>query len=118
MPDTSTLDGPAALARKREIETQLAATRNDPTRAREREQLKAENEALARRLTEIREAQKRENARRNFAGIGSPLHEALVARFSAAMVAELERDALARLWERERRSAERKAAKGNGGANV
>jgi hypothetical protein len=112
LPDVSTLDGPAALARKRELEQQLAATRGDPSRAREREQLRAENEAVSRRLTELKEAQKHENARRNFAGIGSPLHEAIVARFDAETVAALEREALERLAARERRSAERKAKKG------
>jgi hypothetical protein len=114
LPDVSGLDAPTALARQREIERQLAATRNDPSRAAEREQLKAENLAVSKRLSELREAQKLENTRRNFAGIGSPLHEAIVARFDAATVAELERDALARFAEREKRAAERKAAKANG----
>jgi hypothetical protein len=112
LPDVSTLDRTAALARKAELERQLAATRDDPTRAQERERLRAENEAVSRRLAELKEGAKRENARRNFAGIGSPLHEAIVARFDAETVAALEREALERLAARERRSAERKAKKG------
>jgi hypothetical protein len=86
-------------------------TRGDPSRAQERERLRAEDQAVARRLAEIKEATKRENARRNFAGMGSPLHEAIVARFDAETVTELERDAMQRFGERERRSAERKAKK-------
>lgn len=123
LPDVSTLDAAAALARKRELEQQLAATRGDPSRAAERERLRAEDAAVSKRLAEIRETTKRENTRRNFAGIGSPLYEAVVARFDAATVAELERDALARLAEREQRSAERKAKKaaaadGSGGGQA
>ena len=106
VPDVSTLDAPLALARKRELEQQLAATRGDSSRARERKRLLAEDLAVSRRLSELREAHMRENSRRNFAGIGAPLHEAVVARFDAGTVAALEADALARLMERERRSAE------------
>jgi len=104
------LDAAGALARKREVEAMLPATR-DPRRAAERKRLVAEDEALSRRLREIKEETKRMNARRNFAGVGSPLHEAILARFDAATVAELEADAMVRLAQRERRSAERKAAK-------
>ncbi|HEY3236838.1 MAG TPA: hypothetical protein VGJ84_19125 [Polyangiaceae bacterium] len=111
VPDVNALDAPAALARKRELERLLAATRGDPSRAKEREALRLEDAAVSKRLAELRDAQKRDNQRRNFAGIGSPLHEALVARFDAATVAELERDAMTRLSERERKGAERKAKK-------
>lgn len=114
-PDVSSMDGPTALARQRELERQLAATRGDPSRAKERERLRVENEAVSRRLSELKEQAKRENTRRNFAGIGSPLHEAMVARLDPALVAELEADAMARLAERERRSAERKARKAGDG---
>ena len=114
LPDVSGLDGPAALARKREVEAGLAATRNDPSKAADREALKAENDALSRRLTELREHQKAQNTRRTFAGLTSPLFEAVAARFDAGTVAELEADALARFDERLRRAAERKAGKGGG----
>lgn len=107
--DVSALDHDAAVARQRELESQLVATRGDPARAKERERLRLEVEAVARRIRDLKDAAKRENARRNFAGIGSPLHEAIAARFDAATMAELERDALARLAAREQRSAERKA---------
>jgi hypothetical protein len=113
VPDVSGLDGPAALARKREVEAGLAATRNDPSKAAERERLRAEDAALARRLTELREQQKAQNTRRTFAGLTSPLFEAVAARFDAGTVAELEADALARFDERLRQNAERKARKDN-----
>ena len=112
VPDVSGLDGPAALARKREVEAGLAATRNDPSKAAERERLRAEDAALSRRLTEHREHQKAQNTRRTFAGLTSPLFEAIAARFDAGTVAELEADALARFDERLRLNAERKAKKG------
>jgi hypothetical protein len=111
-PDVSTLDAPAALARKRELERLLATTRGDPSKAAERDRLRAEDAAISKRMGELKEATKLDNQRRNFAGIGSPLHEAIVARLDAAVVAELEQDALARFADRERRAAERKAAKG------
>ena len=115
VPDVSTLDAPTALARKRELEQQLAATRGDSSGVRERKRLLAEDLAVSRRLSELKEQAKREDPRRNFAGIGSPLHEAMVARPDAALVAEIEADAMARLAERERRSAERKARKAGDG---
>jgi hypothetical protein len=109
LPDVSNLDAPAALARKRDVEARLGAIRGDDSRTHEREQLKALNDALSRHLGELREAEKRERTRRTFAGIGTPLYEAVAARFDAATVAELERDAMARLGEREQRSAEKRA---------
>lgn len=111
VPDVSGLDGPAALARKRDVERRLGQLRGEVTRETEREALKLENAALDARLRDWREAQKRENTRRNFAGIGSPLHEAIVLRLPSEAVAELEADAMRRLGERERKSAERKASK-------
>lgn len=106
--NVSHLDAPAILTRKREVEARLGQlTKLDP----EREILKAENEALAARLREIKEQTKLENTRRNFAGIGSPLYEAIVERLPPTHVAELETAALAKLADRERRSAEKRAAK-------
>jgi hypothetical protein len=113
VPDVASLDAPSALARKRELERLLALTRDDPAKASERDRLRAEDAAVAKHLTDLKERSKQENMRRNFAGIGSPLHEAIVARFDAATVAELEADAMARFAERERRNAERKAQKRN-----
>jgi hypothetical protein len=111
VPDVSALDLVAAKARKAEVQALLGATRDNPARAAERAALRAEDAAIAARLGELKEAEKRENTRRTFAGIGSPLHEAIVARLDPTTVALLEQDALSRLAERERRSAERKAAK-------
>ena len=112
VPDVSGLDAPTALARKRELERQLALTRGDPSKADERDRLRAEDAAVSKHLAELKERTKLDNQRRNFAGIGSPLHEAMVARLDPATVAELERDALARFADRERKNAERKASKG------
>lgn len=68
-------------------------------------------EAAHERIRAAKDLIKQENARRNFAGIGSPLHEVLVARLDPATVAVLEADAMARLAERERKSAERRTLK-------
>jgi hypothetical protein len=95
--DLGALDGPAALVRKKDVEARLGALRGDPAKAAEREALKRENEALDARLREWREETKRQNARPNFAGLGSPLHEAIVDRFPPDVVLELEGAALARL---------------------
>lgn len=116
VPDVTGLDGAAALARKRELERLLALTRGDPAKAAERDRLRAEDAAVSKHLAELKERTKQENMRRNFAGIGSPLHEAVAARFDAATVAELEADAMARFTERERKNAERKAQKGKDNA--
>lgn len=111
VPDVSHLNRDAVLERKREVEVRLRATKQDPAQAAERAAAKAEHEALDRRLSELSEAKKRENVRRNFAGIGSPLHDAIIAKFDAATVAELEREALRLLAQREHTSAAAKAAR-------
>jgi hypothetical protein len=118
VPDCSALDLDAANARKAIVQKRLGEVRGDDARTEEREALKAENFALERHIRGLREAKKREQMRRAFAGIGSPLHEALVEmsqglgrEFSPALVAELEKTALRKLAERERRAAERKAQK-------
>ncbi len=109
--DVSTLDAPAIYERKALVEKRVAALRGDPLRMDEREALKRELGAFDARIRELKEQQKRENARRNFAGIGSPLHEALVDGLARDIVVELEAKAMAKLAERERRSAERKGVK-------
>ena len=109
--DVSTLDAPATYARKALIEKRVAAMRGDPSRVAEREALKREIGALDDRIRELKEHQKRENARRNFAGLGSPLYEAIVELLPPEVVARLEAAALEKFAERERRAAERKAAK-------
>jgi hypothetical protein len=115
------MDGPMALERKRAVELRLSDIKNGKGPAPlydERESLKRENEALSVRLAEWKEEQKAANARRNFAGIGSPFYEAVVDRFGAdsMALAELERVALEKFDERVRKNAERKAAKKVGGA--
>jgi hypothetical protein len=111
VPDLLHLDATSALTRKREVEARLSALKGDADKVGEREALKLENVALDARLRVLREQAKQEGVRRNFAGIGSPLHEALTEQLAPDVVAELERAALAKLADRERRSAERRAAK-------
>jgi hypothetical protein len=118
VPDVSRLDGPAALARKRVVEARLGAIRADASRVQEREALKAENGALDARLREVKDEAHREQTRRNFAGIGSPLYEAIVERLPVDVVLELEAAALVKLGDRERRAAERKAARALGTPTV
>lgn len=79
--------------------------------APERDDAKRDVEALAKRIGELKEARKRENMRRNFAGMGTPLYEAILARFGANVARELEDDAMQRQEEREARAAERRASK-------
>ncbi|MBV9948117.1 MAG: hypothetical protein JOZ69_14780 [Myxococcales bacterium] len=97
------------LSTRQGIERQLGAIadKSDPRRA----DLKREHEALGSRLSWLKEQIKAENTRRNYAGIGSPLHEACVARLDPSLVAELEADAFARQQERLRRAEERRAQK-------
>ncbi len=112
VPDVSGLDAGAALARKRELERALALTRGDPAKASERDRLRSEDAAVSRHLAELKEATKALNIQRSVAGMGSPLHDSVVAKLDPVTVAELERDALTKLAERKRRTAERKASKG------
>jgi hypothetical protein len=60
-------------------------------------QQRAEDRAAAARELAAENAAKLDAERRSLAGIGSPLYEAVVARFDGAVVAELEAEALARL---------------------
>jgi hypothetical protein len=112
IPDMTLLDLPALLARKREVEGQLGAQKGSMSRAAldARDALKLENAAIDLRLRTLREADKRERARRVFAGIGSPLYEALTERLPPAVVAELASAAMEKLEARELRAAERRAA--------
>ncbi|MDP9001795.1 MAG: hypothetical protein M3O46_16980 [Myxococcota bacterium] len=73
--------------------------------------IKTEAQELEASIRNLKEQIKNENARRNFAGVGSPLHEACIARFPSQVVAELEADAVARQGERERKAADRRAAR-------
>jgi hypothetical protein len=93
----------------------------------ERVALKARLDTYPERRRVIREQAAEQSKRRAFAGIGSPLHEALVERFGQAgrparsdgadVVAELEAVAIAKQDERMRRAAERRAAKEGKAAN-
>jgi hypothetical protein len=107
--DLGNLDGLSAQHSKRTVERHLGQIRTDPV-GRACEALQLEN-ALDTRLRDLRQEARRENTR-DFAGIVSPLHEAVTERFAPDIVAELERAALAKLAGREGRSAERRAAKG------
>jgi hypothetical protein len=75
----------------------------------ELEKLRLERESLAARLREKREQFEREQARRRSAGEGSALHDAIVERLPADVVAGIERAALAKLAKRERKHAKSKA---------
>jgi hypothetical protein len=99
-----------AVAAAGAIERELGVmSKGDPRR----EAKKAELATLLARVREAKEAIKREKARRNFTGIGSPLHEAMVACLEPSLVLELEADAFERLAARERMAAQRRAAKDN-----
>jgi hypothetical protein len=110
LPDCSALDLDAANARKGVVQKRLGELRGDDARTEEREALKAENTALERHVRGLREQKKREAMRRAFAGIGSPLHEALM-ELHVELAPALEELAMRKLGERERRAAERKAQK-------
>lgn len=102
------------LTERQGLERQLGAIadKSDPRR----ESLKQRMSELDARRLELKEQIKSENTRRNFAGIGSPLHEACVARLDAALVAELEAEAVLRQQERQRRAEERRSQKPAGPA--
>ena len=110
VPDCSGLDLDAANARKAAVQKRLGEIRGDDSKDDERELLKAENMALERHVRGLREAKKREAMRRAFAGIGSPLHDALI-ELHVELAPALEALAMQKLAERERKAAERKAQK-------
>lgn len=105
----------AEAAYKTAVETLDAAQRTSSTTPKSDKAARgaaiAAVEAAHVRVREAKAAVVEIAKRRNFAGIGSPIHEAIVARLDPSTVAALEEDALARLSEREARSAERKAAR-------
>jgi hypothetical protein len=68
-------------------------------------------EAAMARVRETKEAVKTATTRRNFAGLQTPLFEAIVDRLDPSVVAELESDAIRRQAERDARGAARRAAK-------
>lgn len=108
-PDVSHLDRAAATARLREIEARQRELRGDPSGAAERVKLGLEREALQRHVRILKVRQRGASARRHLAGLDSPLYEVVAERVNAVVLAELERAALERLADRERRNAERKA---------
>ena len=100
-----------------EIQTRLGALRPLIAAAKgaEQEALHREREALKLALAvalaverDEKEARKREEQARHFAGIGSPLHAAIVARFPADVVRELEDAAVAKQLERDAAAAARR----------
>jgi hypothetical protein len=97
-----------AVACANDLQRQLGAMNKDNPR---REQLKADLAAAVDAVRTAKEAQKRALQLRVFAGLTSPLHEAVAARLDPAVAAELEADAIARQAERDRRGVERRAAK-------
>lgn len=108
--DPTTLDQEyrEAIALANDLQRQLGAmNKDDPAR----EQLKADLAAAVDAVRTAKEAQKRAVQLRVFAGLTSPLHEAVVARLDPAVAAELEADAIARQAERDRLSVDRRAAR-------
>ena len=108
--DPTTLDQEyrEAIALANDLQRQLGSMpKDDPARG----QLKAELVAAVERGRVAKEATKQLAARRNFAGLGSPLHLACMGRLPEDVVAELEAEAMAILTERERMAAERRALK-------
>jgi len=78
----------------------------------ERRQTIAAKEELVDQARALKEAINNENKRWTFAGLGTPLHQVLLARIQdETLVDELESAALEILAERERVSAERRAEK-------
>jgi hypothetical protein len=97
-----------AIADAEALQRRLSATAKDDP---QREAVKTELAAAVERGRNAKEALKQLTARRNFAGLGSPLHLACMGSLPDDVVAELEEEAMAILTERERRAAERRAAK-------
>jgi hypothetical protein len=106
VPSADHLDMAGVVARRAEVQAILPKTPKGP----ERVKLVAELEALAARSRDLKEFEKAENARRNFAGLMSPLAEAL-REAHPELWAELEKLALAKQDAIFRRSAEKRAAK-------
>jgi hypothetical protein len=97
-----------AIANLESIQRELGAiTKDDPRR----DGLKADLAAALDRVRSTKDAVKEMNARRNFAGLGSPLHQACTARLAPEVVAVIELEAMAILDERGRLAAERRAAR-------
>lgn len=101
------------LARLRELKVLLAKApkpEHAPFLA-ERDECKKTLDALVARRQELRDAAAAVKRRRNFAGIGSPLHEAMCAALPADVVAKLEAEAERLQAERDARAEARRAAK-------
>ena len=84
-----------------------ALAKDDP----QREQAKVELDAAVSRQRDAKAAVKQATARRNFAGINSPLHDAIVARVDPSLDAEVEVEALAILAQREEKNRIERDAK-------
>lgn len=108
VPDVAHLSREAAIARKAEINRLLAIIRQTGAQTEMRPALIREDRALADHLRDLKERQKAENARRNFAGLQSPLWDAVTRKFDPAIVRELELAALRGLAEREQRKLDEK----------
>ena len=111
MKPISKLTQTECIARQRDIQARFAATRDNPEAKTERDELRVEEEVVLARIRELKEQTKAENMRRNFAGLDSPFHEAVKAVVDPVALAAFEVDAMARLAEREERSAAKKAAR-------
>jgi hypothetical protein len=98
----------AAVALTEELQRRLTTTTKD---APEREELKAKLVAAVDRARQAKEKQKHATQRQVFAGLQTPLAEAMRARLDPVLVGELEANALARQAERDRKGEERRAAK-------
>lgn len=96
-----------AVSRLQNLQQRLGAIadKSDPRRV----PIKNEIEVAETAIRDLKQQVKKENTRRHYAGMGSPLHEACLARFGPDVVAELEVDAVARQAERDAKAADRRA---------
>jgi hypothetical protein len=114
VPDLTHLDREAAIARKAEVQAELGEINRSGvwlqnlSVEQRRWRLKHENEALAQHLRELKEKQKQENLRRNFAGLHSPLWAAVQEILPASTCIALESAALQKLVEREQKKVDQK----------
>jgi hypothetical protein len=112
MPAVDHLTAAQLHERRMSVQLQLAGTQK--TERAEREQLRSELALLEEQARSLKEREAIEKKRATFAGIGSPLHQAvrdIVGAGAPEVVARIEARAIEILADRERHNAERRAAK-------
>jgi hypothetical protein len=117
VPSCDGLTLPEVRERRDALQRRLTELRNLPVGRvdlDEREQIKAEIAVLEARSSDLKDMERQGRQRRAFAGVGSPFYDAVRERLgdgAEKILAHLEERALELLGERERRTAERRAAK-------